>query len=838
MEYDGAWNLLLSQEEREKSDGSHRENWPPPYIGNGRIALLPSMADDRGVNIDRVLMTLDHDPEHAEAVHIMPPRKGKGMLMANAVEGFGCGTLRMFDRGKEADGDVRYVLKNARLSMDTGTYRSDYDIVQEGAVLATISCDAYACRQHPQLCVQNVSIRVRTDQRPDPQEDVMFHEMHAPSGSEQAARFGTSIVLARGGTDSMYVFSGSAPVAPSAVLATLTSSAARAAIAPLYCSASSSYTWDTGSAVQLGFARDETRPGTGFNKMLLRDASVVTDADTGVEYREYKFHLFCVSMTHLVSGGIASSLAPPEKESTHQLVTILGRNTSSSSVASVRIRSEHVKRWDALWATNVTPVSKLGITSEEEGRVLRVKRHMRYALYNIYASVRGEAMYNSAIASVGGISAIDMLGNVETAGEVWFVPLLTILKPDAMRAVLNARGTEASLTLAAQNAEDHGFQGLLFPFAQTLRVDAATFSADASGTGGVYWDSVAIVPVFHTAAIALNTWNYYRVTRDRDWLERNYSVLSGVADFCASVLVMEGSSDKRRELVGSVPFANGKKREGKKQNAFSTNLCFMALKAAIEASHELNKSVVREWSDALFDSEDVFFSGSSIANDVIQVDADYELNSAVFVAEPVLALTPTFSQDMFPVYGANEERFRRTVRRNRDHYVPAVASAADDGSLVAADLAINKVLFATATGFIAQDAEASVETTDAELDSFYDLIEEFVAVSAEPVWGNLMSMPTNKEDARRKQSVNTMHVNDLVTSSAYLSVILGACCGAQVVGGVTNTKYYYEDMRLRLARTRKLPRTWKELRVTKLAEARGRPGETVSITNDLVYNPQ
>lgn len=844
MEFDGAWKLRLSEDERSKTDGAHRELWPPAFLGNGRLGLLVRLSDARGPNVDRALLSLDHEPRHARAARGMPPRRGEGVMFANAVETFGCGTLRLFDRGTEGgvgDGDVRtaYRLVDAQLSMDTGTLSSTYEMVRGDTLMGTIACDVYACRQQPHLVVQSVTVQVRQDAAPSAHEDFLFHEMNAPPGSEQMARFGTSIVLARGGSSGTYVFSGSCLLEPAAFLTAAVHGGGETAAAPLHCSCSSSYLWEKGSADQLGFARDVLRPGRGLNKMLLKDAVAATDA-AGNEVREYRFHVYSVLMSHLGVGACARGAAP-ENESTHALVTIMGRAlrtsaTPDSAPVYARVRTEHVRAWDAMWATNVFPVPKLGISPAEEARVVRVKRHARYALYNLYASVRGGAdvLYTPGLAKGG--AAFDLLGNAEGLGELWFLPVMTLLRPDTVRTILDARATDEAVADAEQRAANHGFAGTMFPydaFAQDPALGTSgTFSADGTGDAAVAWDVAAVVPVFKTAAVGVNVWNYYRISRDKEWLDRKgYVLLSGVADFCASALRSDPSDAGRRVLVESLPFGNAGLRQAR-HNAFSANACYLALKAAMEASYELRRDVKQEWSDALFDSEGIFFAASLATKNVIKLDDDYEAGESVRVAEPVLCMCATFRQDSFPTFRGHDGSYRRVLTHTRNHYRDAVSS---EGS----DLAMNVGMFATASGLVAQylDADTANEV-DSELDDFYALLERFVDVSREPVWGNLRSMAVSPSDGRRRDEANNLGLNDIVSSAAYLSVLLNACAGAEIVGGVTNTSFYYEAMKLRLARVRRLPRTWKELRVSKLGVSRiDAVGQTASVRNEMVYTP-
>jgi len=833
MEYDGAWKLRLSDAEKQKTaddDVSHRVSWPPAYLGNGRLALLGSLADDEGPNVHRILLGVDHSPEHTQAALSMLPLKGPGVSAShNTLEGFGASRLLLFDNG--ARSSSKYRLTDAQLNMDTGTLATTHAVHDRdsSAFLGRVMCDTYACRQQPHLLVQSVTVQVAADARPDATADVLFHELQSPTGTEQVSRFGTNIVLARGAPQGTYVFAASCPVPVTGVV-----DPSLGNVGALHCSHSSTYVWETGNAEYLGYVRDPLRHGRGANKMRMKGGASLQDAN-GNAVRQYRFHVLSVVMSHGVKASLVSASASatsPESESTHALMTILdGRKITAATVSEFaaarlqtvsRVRTEHVRAWDALWATNVFPVPKLGISAAEEDRVTAVKRCARYAMYNIYAGVGGNKSALYAPSAPGARAVTDLLGGTEDLGELWLMPLLAVLQPEAARVYLDGKCSEGELRKAGQRAMDHGYDGIMF----------ATSPNDVSygNSAVVYWDTAMAVPVYKTATLAVNCWNYYRLTRDKEWLaRRGHLLLGGVADFCASSLRDDPTQPlKRRRLLESRPFGNTERRG--RHNAFAVNAAYLALKAAIEASYELKLDVPQDWKDALFDSDSVFFP-DGVKKDVIRVDDGFAADEdEVRIAEPVLALTSNFKQDAFPSFQAHDAVYSRVLKQTRDYYrgVTTPDSVA---------FPINIAMFGTASGLVAQVIPAEDKTAmEAEVQGVYASLEGFVEAAEEPVWGNLRSLYVSEEDRRAKEDVNVLGLNDVVSSAAYLYMLVFGCAGVEVVGGVTNTGFYYDSMRLRAAHSRKLPRTWKELRMTRMAQSRLRTaGTDATVVNELLY---
>jgi hypothetical protein len=768
MEYDGNWKLQLPSEDVEDVDP---DKWPSPYLANGKLALFPRM-DPARLYVDRTFLTIDEQGVTTG-----------GNVFGNAVQTFNFGSFDLFRRrGEEGGGgvDVEYKLTSAALHMDTGTFSSGYDVHLKGDRVGHVSRDVYALRQYPHVAVQSFVVRLKTldlQELEDAGDACFFHEVEAPPGAEHTARFDTSFLLTDQRT-SVFMFTGESSLLPAA-----SASPTRAAVSTLYL-------WDPADGAQFevaGFNVDRFRPGRAFNRVNLYDGKQVTI--DGENMREFRFQFVTCSMTE-------NDFENPEEECKRVLLAVVDRGASSianNGNVLATLRSDHVRKWDLLWATNITVLPKTGITVGEMDRIIRLRRHVRYALYNLYASVRGGA---DVLFNPGQLGLLDLTGRVAAQGELWFLPCILLLKPVAARAILDAR--HEALPRATRLASTYGFKGAKFPYAETT--SASRYNS------AVHWDAVAVTHVFNTAIVGVNAWNYYRITRDKDWLKtRGFPLLQGVANFVASAFELDASTGKY-QLVKTVSLDGSRGA----MNAFSTNTCLLALKAAIEASYALGLGTQRAWTSVFFNVRPIFFQNAApLLRSVIRFDADSAPRDPVRIAEPLLVLTPTYSEVLYP----NGRNLAEGLIKNFDYYKQAVEDAGTE------ELPINAALLASTEGLRAQ-------TETERTGEFYARLEEFLDISAEPVWGNLRSY-----DGRPAQRAPLQGLNDTSTSAMLLLTLLGVTGGVNVVGGVSDTQFMYNELRLSVARNRKMPRSWQGMRLTGLAGGT----DSTLILNELRY---
>lgn len=785
MQYDGAWKLTLPQAQIPDLKRAP-QTWPSPLLANGKLSLLPGM-NPGAVTIDKTLLTAEADGRAPAA----------GQVFGNAVRTFTFGTFKLFHRAVDGNAGkpfTTYDITSAALHMDTGTFTEAYDVRNYDAnasssspppVIATIARDTYVARQYPYVAVQSVTVRIDEAQLPVLQNDghaCFFHEMHAPPGAEQTARYDSSFIFTQQHA-SVYMFTGASSLVPAPPTTPISTAPHRTAVAACYL-------WDAADSTFFeiaGFNVDRLQPGVGYNRVNLYDGKPVTV--NGTAQREFKFHVLACAMTD-------ADYPAPDDDVRRVVLAAIDRGASSQAAGGkvhVQLRTEHTQRWNALWKTNVTPLPKAGITVGEMDRLTAVKRHVRYALYNMYSSIRGGA---TALFNAGETGVLDLSGRVSAQGDVWFVPCLLLLNPEAARSFLDARG--AALPHARRLAATYGFRGAMFPYAETV---------SARYTSAVHWDAVAVTHVFNTAAVGVNVWNYYRVTRDRDWLRTTgFPILKGVADFVADAFAKDAATGEY--VLSTSVGLSGVTAEA---NAFSTNVGLLALKAGIEGSYAVGFGTHREWTAVFFNTASLFFqTPAPLLKKVIKFDASYQPRDPVRIAEPLLILSPPYSEVLFP----DGQDLQTALVKNYDYYKRAVADAGT------ADLPFNAALACLTDGLRAQ-ADTS------RIDHFYDELDAFLKTSTEPKWGNFRAY----DGAASNGALDD--VNDVSMSSLFLLLLLNVAANARIVGGVTDTQFTYGELRLNVSRFRKMPRTWLGVRVSGL----GTGMDNILVTNELTYKP-
>lgn len=237
--------------------------------------------------------------------------------------------------------------------------------------------------------------------------------------------------------------------------------------------------------------------------------------------------------------------------------------------SSSTIKTEHVNKWTDIWKSDIILTEKSDNTTTESEKVLKMKQHIKYALYNIYSVIREDI--NVEINPLN-LSAIDLTGHIFWNAELWLVPVLLFIKPKAAKTLLDYRYHQ--LENARKLAIAHGFKGGKFPYEN-----------DVVAYTDVYWDTISPLYIFNSGVIAVNTWNYFRITRDLDWLRsKGYKILKNTADF------FESSMDNGS--IKNVYSLNNSKNDN---NSLTNYFALLSLKFAIEATYELNYKVDQRW---------------------------------------------------------------------------------------------------------------------------------------------------------------------------------------------------------------------------------------------------
>ncbi|WP_373516560.1 glycoside hydrolase family 65 protein, partial [Pricia sp.] len=230
---------------------------------------------------------------------------------------------------------------------------------------------------------------------------------------------------------------------------------------------------------------------------------------------------------------------------------------------------QHRKLWSELWEGDI----------EIEGD-LTSQQDVRLALYHLYAFGRGDS--DLSIAPMGLSLQTPYNGHIFWDTELWMFPPLLLFNQDIARSLVNYRSDR--LAMAKQRAINYGYNGAMFPWESDDTGEEATPPFALTG------------PFEHhvTADIAIAFWNYYRVTKDKQWLkEKGFPVINEIADFWVSrVTANADGSYSINNVVGANEFA-----PNVNDNAFTNGAAITALNYAIKASAALGIEPDPKWQD-------------------------------------------------------------------------------------------------------------------------------------------------------------------------------------------------------------------------------------------------
>lgn len=220
---------------------------------------------------------------------------------------------------------------------------------------------------------------------------------------------------------------------------------------------------------------------------------------------------------------------------------------------------QHRALWESLWEGDIII----------EGD-LQSQQDIRLGLYHLYSFARGDS--DLSISPMG-LSSQGYNGHIFWDTELWMFPPLLALNQDIARSLVNYRSDR--LGEAKKKAINFGYKGAMFPW-------------ESDDTGEEATPAWALTGTFEhhiTADVAIAFWNYYRVTKDKQWLvEKGYPMLKEVADYWVSRCVknLDGTYSIKN-VVGANEFA-----ANIDDNAFTNGSAITALQFAILAAKELS----------------------------------------------------------------------------------------------------------------------------------------------------------------------------------------------------------------------------------------------------------
>jgi trehalose/maltose hydrolase-like predicted phosphorylase len=222
-----------------------------------------------------------------------------------------------------------------------------------------------------------------------------------------------------------------------------------------------------------------------------------------------------------------------------------------------RLMKFHQAAWDQLWKSDIT------IEGDPQAQ-----QDVHSMLYHLYSFVReGTAQAPSPM----GLSGLGYNGHVFWDSELWMFPPLLLLQPQLAKSMIEYRYQR--LEAAKQNAFAYGYRGAMFPWESAASGEEDTPVWALSG------------PFEHhiTADVAIAAWNYYCLTKDKQWLkEKGFPILSATADFWTSRAERNGPGKYEiRNVVAADEWAENVDNNAFTNAAAKANLRFADAAASV-----------------------------------------------------------------------------------------------------------------------------------------------------------------------------------------------------------------------------------------------------------------
>jgi hypothetical protein len=501
------------------------------------------------------------------------------------------------------------------------------------------------------------------------------------------------------------------------------------------------------------------------------------------------------SRVHIITAHMTSyDFDDPVEEAKRVVLNVVNRSIST-------VRSDHVKQWTKMWRSDVNVIPKQAITQQESSDIMAIRQRLRYGIYTIYSSVRENVSLDVNPSVIG---FVDRIGTVLYSGDMSLIPLLLLLKPETARSILDYR--YKTLGIARQLAAGYGFSGAKYPYQD-----------DRLGyKNALYWNTTSSLTVYNNALVAINAWNFFRTTKDVDWLRTSgYAVLKEVAAFFSSLI--ERSTDDENELGPNPPGPGGYSdpecpchasslgiqpsnqsitnvvslsgRLSLKNNAFTNTLVRLAMRFAIEASYELSLPVPEIWIDLI--------QGLPIPlqhPDILKVDEATVMNDQTDypIAETLFLFTPNFS--------AETERKHENIAYTGIDYQTMLLHNLNQTKPSDPTNPLNQYVTGLLQGLYAQ-SDPSYTT------QFKQSIQDFIATNQTDIWGGM---------------------GDITISALFVLMVVQGMTKLSVVGGVAPTRFYYHELGLESLTSANMPPTWKSVRI-------GQGLKAPLITHNVLY---
>lgn len=658
------------------------------------------------------------------------------------------------------------------LFMKTAIFNTAYD-VSHNDMIVSVSSDIIALRPYPYSSLQTIRLNSHVDQTID-----LYHYISAPK-SISNVRFSNNVLDLENNAN-LYVFQANG---------VLDSQHKNVTTTCCYV-----HFTNGGSFANKGYNMMLNNPRIGFNRFTI---DLKADQD-------YRLHIISTSMTQF-------DFPAPELETTRILMQLYQKGPDE-------IRQDHVKQWNKQWVDHIEIKPKDGITQTQTDQVHKLQRLLTFSLFNIFSAVRDDVYVEMNPLN---ISTMDLNGHIFWSAELWLIPVLLFLKPSAARNLLNHRFV--MLEKAKRLAMAHGYRGSRYPYQQ-----------DVLGYNDLYWDNVSPLYVYNTALISINAWNYYRVSRDKDWLiHKGYPMLTSNAQFFES----KAEEDPIGSGIYHIRNVIGVNNIQGDNNAMTNYLARMALKYAIEATYEINYRVNSKWITIYeglkistfqvpLSPLNAYHADIDVSNaNVIKLDDEYGNignNVDIKLYETLLLLHPYYSKELPTVLdGFTPSIIPDNIRHVTKHVKPNFANNY-----------FNTLMLSTLWGTQAQQEDCCQSKLVSDVQQLSESLNAFVEANTLPPWDIFFNNNLPKTCTTDCGDTCGCALNDIAISSMFVLMFLTSLGGLRITGGINQARFYYEEFMIKSKSAFVLPESWKSLTISGVGL-----GEGMFTILNKVYRP-
>lgn len=710
------------------------------FLGNGKLGIVNGFAND--ISVEKVVITKSIDFKN-------------GMYQPNVVEVFRPFGVELFSTDDMCQTISTIVSQS--LNMDTGVATNVYSLERASVSVdgtgasaagaggvsaatpgleAQVASSIYCARHLPYTSVHTLEITANKDALR------LVHDVWTADNLFDV-RYESQVKYV--GATPIHIMSGSGKTADGLSVA--------------FCSC---YLFDVAGAVDI-------RPmGIGANLMSSKknfqfNCFDIVNLPTSTSFKVHIISTFTTS----------SDFDDPKEEAIRIGVALCSPNpiaTTHSNIAAY-IRGRHVDAWSKLWATKLQVLPKIDASQAQLAEIRQINVCLYSALYHIYSCVRENFM---ASANVNALPVLDMDGSLIYEFDMWLVPALMILKPELARSLVEFRFN--SLEMARQLAASYGFEGAKVPYVDDI----------IGYKNNMYFNSAAFVHLFNTCMVAVNAWNYYRMSKDKDWLQnKGFAILKGVAAYLVDVVEVD-------EDTGDVVLRNTvglNNRVSLTNSCFTNNLVKLALKYAIEAAFEMTYDVPEVWNLVYANLPLPTSEKGVFKTDEESVDAD-----SFNVLEVLHMFIPGIWENLDR---RNNLVFGSTVKNTLEFYKTRVSFGEEMRP-------VNLVLQGISAGIVmGQDASY--------LPVFMSFLQNFMESHVDPHWKQMHK--DVKLLNRRPEGLPFDDGNSVTTNALFVTMIMQGLLQMRIVGGISNTRFYYEDMKVVGAAYATMPGYWNTVSV-------------------------